>query len=304
MEAKAHPMKVLVTGSEGCIGHRLVAYLELMGHEVLCLDIAQRHRRNYILSNILNLTDAEEEIMKFKPQVVYHLASMVSRVTCEKSISMAVETNVAGTANIVQLCKRTGAKLINFSTSEVYGNQGISMEEGIALKPNNIYGITKYMAEQLIEYESKSGALKYINVRPFMIYDENEQMGENRSAMIRFAENISKGLPVTVHRDSYRSWLHISDAVVLFERLLNAPDNTAINIGSNYYISAEKMAMFMCRYIDSPSLLNYEDLPDKMTLKKYASFDLQRTVLHYEPLITVEDGMMLVMDVIINRIRK
>jgi len=89
-------MRILVTGSKGNIGVELVKYLQNKGHDVLCIDILQKYRENYILCDILNLIDAEKDIQDFKPEVVYHLAAMVSRVTCEKSISMASSVNITG----------------------------------------------------------------------------------------------------------------------------------------------------------------------------------------------------------------
>lgn len=296
-------MKILVTGSEGNIGSELVPYLKSKGHEVLCLDIVQKYRPYYILCDILNLTDAEKEIQDFKPDAVYHLAAMVSRVTCEKSIAMAVNVNLTGTVNMVQLCKRIGAILINFSTSEIYGNQNCMLEEDIVPKPNNIYGITKLMAEQLVEYESKSNGLRYINVRPFMMYSEHELMGENRSAMIRFAENILKENKIDVHIGAKRSWLHVSDAVVILEKLLYLKENTTINIGNPNFLSIEYMAEFMCAYANkSKELINYIQLPEKMTLCKVASFKKQTEFLQYSPLVKQEDGMKRVIDTVKRRL--
>jgi len=240
--------RVLVTGSEGNVGSELVPYLESMGHEVLCLDNIQKYRSNYILCDIMNLADAETEISNFKPEIVFHLAAMVSRVTCEKSLSMAVSINMTGTANIIQLCKRYDAKLINFSTSEVYGNQNVLLEEDITPQPNNIYGITKLWAEELVAYEGTHSGLKYINVRPFMMYSEHENMGENRSAMIRFAEAIVSGTPFEVHRGAARSWLHMSDAVAMYERMMHLDGNHLINVGNSDFIEIEEMARFMCDY--------------------------------------------------------
>lgn len=296
-------MKILVTGSEGCIGSCLVAYLESMGHDVLCVDIVQKYRNNYILSNILNLSDAEDKIIEFNPTVIYHLAAMVSRITCEKSKNTTIQTNVIGTHNIIQLSKLLSAKLINFSTSEVYGNQNINMEENIELKPNNMYGISKFMAEQLVKYESESNGLKFINVRPFMIYDENEMMGTNRSMMIRLAEYIVKDIPITIHKESCRTWLHISDAVILFEKLLYVHGNITINIGNTDSILTENLAKLMCEYAGKPNTpITYTKLPSKMTLKKTASFDLQKKLLSHIPEVSLEQGIKLVLDKVKKRI--
>jgi nucleoside-diphosphate-sugar epimerase len=289
--------KILITGSEGNVGSELVPYLELLGHKVLCLDIQQKYRSNYILCDILNLSDAEEQIANFKPEIVFHLAAMVSRITCEKSPSMAISTNITGTMNIIQLCKRYNAKLINFSTSEVYGNQNILLEEDIELKPNNIYGLTKRMCEELVEYEGVNSGLKYINVRPFMMYSENENMGENRSAMIRFAESVVNNKPFEVHKGSKRSWLHMSDAVVIYEKMIYLDGNHLINVGNSDFINIEDMANFMCEYSGSDkSLIILKELPNKMTLSKIASFSKLNKLIDYKPKIKQYDGIKLVIE--------
>jgi len=131
---------------------------------------------------------------------------MVSRVTSEKNPHLTVDTNVAGTSNIIQFCKKINAKLINFSTSEVYGNQQeVLLEDNSELLPNNIYGLTKLLAENLIEYEVKNNKLKAITVRPFMIYDKDETIGAHRSAMIGFAKSLIKGKKIIVHKNAQRS---------------------------------------------------------------------------------------------------
>lgn len=289
--------RILVTGSEGNVGSELVPYLESLGHDVLCLDIIQKYRPNYILCDILNLADAETEIAKFKPEIVFHLAAMVSRVTCEKSLAMAISINMTGTANIIQLCKRYESKLINFSTSEVYGNQNVLLEEDITPDPNNIYGITKLWAEKLVAYEGEHSGLHYINVRPFMMYSEYENMGENRSAMIRFAEAVITGIPFEVHMGATRSWLHMSDAVVMYERMMHLDGNHLINVGNSDFIDIEEMARFMCDYVGQDhSLIQLKELPNKMTLTKVASFNKLKQLTNYTPQVDQRIGMGLVID--------
>lgn len=283
-------MRILVTGSEGNVGSELVPYLKSKGHEVLCLDIVQKYRDNYLLCDILALNDAYSVINRFKPEAIYHLAAMVSRVTCEASPAMAISTNIAGVQNMINIAKEHNSLLINFSTSEVYGNNFKLLEEYVDCNPNNIYGLSKYMAEQLVKYYHND--INYINVRPFMMYSEHEEMGENRSAMIRFAENLIKGKPITVHKGAERGWLHISDAVVLFEKLLYVKPKITINIGNPEFMKMCEFAEFMCGIADaSKDLINIEELPSKMTLSKRASFNLQKSILKYEPKIGVKEGI-------------
>ena len=112
--------KVLLIGSEGNIGKPLANYLRELGYDVLASDIKPGWRPGYIMADVRNIGDLIPAF-DWKPDVVFHLGAMVSRVTCEQASSLAIDTNLAGTQNVLDLVKRAGARLVYFSTSEVYG---------------------------------------------------------------------------------------------------------------------------------------------------------------------------------------
>jgi len=275
-------MKILITGSEGNIGKKLVSHLKEQGHNVFRIDIKQGFGNDFTVANINNTSDLVSVFMTFKPEVVYHLAAMVSRITCEKSPAITIDTNISGTNNIIQLCKQFDCKLINFSTSEVYGNiGGLLSEDRTDIAPNNLYGLSKYLAESLVEYEVKNNGLKAITVRPFMIYDEEETHGVHRSAMIIFAENLLRRKQIEVHKGSKRSWMHIKDTVVVLTKLLYHNEYVIMNIGNPEVIRTEDLAAFMCDDIG----INYNDyvketeLPGKMTLDKQPDLSIQESII-------------------------
>jgi nucleoside-diphosphate-sugar epimerase len=297
-------MKILVTGSEGNIGSKLVPYLRSKGHYVYRCDIKQGVGPYYSVADINNPLDLCLAFSRFKPTVVFHLAAMVSRVTCEKSKALTIQTNLSGTENVIQLCKECGAKLIHFSTSEVYGNiGGVLSESREDLSPNNIYGASKLMSENLVKYEVKDG-LNAMIVRPFMFYDENETLGEHRSAMIRFAEKLLKRQTITVHRGAERSWMHINDGVRVLEALLNVPGFHVVNIGSSEVYKMEDLARGMCNYLE----LKYADyveeinLPDHMTLTKTPDVRLQEELTGLKAEIGIDEGIKRVFDNVMKRI--
>lgn len=287
-------MRVLVIGSEGNIGVKLTQHLRKCGHEVLRSDIIQHYSVDYAQTDIVSMLDLYKAAERFKPEVVYHLAAMVSRVTCEASPHLAVDTNLAGTNNVAQLCKRLGAKMINFSTSEVYGNlTGVLSEDRADLAPNNRYGLTKYLAEKIVEYEVKYHNLKAVSLRPFMYYDEDETLGDHRSAMIRFAEGLLSGEKITVHKNSKRAWLHMDDAVVALEKVIYLDDYVELNIGHPKVVSTEYIAQYMCDKIgvDYDKMVDLVELPEQMTLVKTPDLTRQKQILGFEPSISVEEGM-------------
>lgn len=297
-------MKILLTGSEGNIGKRLFTYLEKRGHTVYGIDHVQNFKEKYSVADIKNPLDLIKVFNEFRPEVVYHLAAMVSRVTCEASPCMTIETNVSGTNNIVQLCKQYNCKLINFSTSEVYGNiGGLLSETRSDLNPNNIYGLSKLLAENIVNYERSNG-LNAINVRPFMFYDEEETLGEHRSAMVRFCENLLLKRKIQVHKGSRRGWLHIKDGVPILERLIYADCHT-INIGNPNIVETKFIAEYICNKlnISYDEFVEEVDLPDKMTLEKQADLSVQQRLFPVEFEYTITRGINVVLDRVERRLK-
>lgn len=290
--------KALVTGASGNIGKPLVRYLKEHDYVVREVDIKPAWRENYYVADITKAADLMEPF-DFEPDVVFHLAAMVSRVTCEQSGSMCIDTNLYGTQNIIEFTKRCHAKLINFSTSEVYGPDIEVMDEDEKVQPNNRYGLSKLLAEQLVEYEVRHHNLNAVTIRPFMMYDENEDLGDHRSAMIRFAYNLYHGIPIEVHRGSARGWLHVSDAVRAIEASTKVNTYEVINIGNPDIHSIEELAFMICEELGADkSLIHYRDLPERMTLKKCPTLEKQKVLLGIEPTVKLKDGVRLVCEMI------
>ena len=284
--------KALVIGSEGNVGAPLVRRLRESGCEVLEVDIKPGMRHGYLMADINHPIDLLPAF-DWAPDVVYLLSAMVSRVTCEQASGLAIATNLGGINNVLQLCKRVDAMTVYFSTSEVYGPHVELMDEALSDPgPNNRYGLSKLLGEQLVEYEVRTHGLRAVTLRPFMIYDEHEDLGDHRSAMIRFASNLVLGQPIEVHRGSARGWLHISDAVRAVEASAALSEYSVINIGHPDVRPIEELAeMVRVRLGASPDLVNVVDLPGRMTLRKRPSLDRQRDLLGIEPRVSLEEGV-------------
>jgi nucleoside-diphosphate-sugar epimerase len=285
-------MIALVIGSEGNIGNPLVNHLKTLGYSVLETDIRQGYRPDYFVSDINNPIDLLDAFDQ-KPDVVFLLSAMVSRLTCEQAAGLAITTNLSGVNNVLQLCKRSSSKLIFFSTSEVYGpNHEIMDEASTDLKPNNRYGLTKLLGEKIVEYEVMTHGLKAVILRPFMIYDEHEEPGDHRSAMIRFATRLAAGQPIQVHADCKRSWMHVSDAVKSIERAAHVNEFSIINIGNDEVVSMESLAFSICQGLNaSKELIQVVPQPSRMTRIKIPLILRQRNILGVVPEIYLEEGV-------------
>jgi nucleoside-diphosphate-sugar epimerase len=297
--------RALVIGSEGNVGAPLVRRLREDGYDVLEADIRPAMRDRYVMADINNPIDLLEAF-DWEPEVVFLLSAMVSRVTCEQASGLAVSTNLAGVNNVLQLCKRVNAMTVFFSTSEVYGPEiEVMSEDEPHPRPNNRYGLTKYLGEQLVDYEVRTYGLRAVTLRPFMIYDEHEDLGDHRSAMIRFASNLALGKPIQVHRGSSRGWLHISDAVRAIEAATKLDQYAVINIGHPEIVPIADLAELIRVRLDAdPSLVNVVDLPERMTLEKRPVLERQRELLGIEPRVSLSEGVDLVCSTIHDRLSR
>jgi nucleoside-diphosphate-sugar epimerase len=214
-------------------------------------------------------------------------------MTCEQAGSLAIATNLSGLNNVLQLCKRAEATCVYFSSSEVYGPDSGAMDDAVSHpRPNNRYGLSKWLGEQLVEYEVRTGHLRAVTLRPCMIYDETEDLGDHRSAMIRFAANLARGLPIEVHRGSARGWLHISDAVRAFEAASRVERFTTINIGHPDIAPIADLAEMIRMELEAdPALVRMTTLPPQMTLVKHPILERQRKLLGFEPRVPLREGV-------------
>jgi nucleoside-diphosphate-sugar epimerase len=286
------PTKALVIGSEGNIGAPLVEHLRSLDYSVLGFDIRPGWRSDYLPGDITNPVDLIPAF-DWGPDIVFLLAATVGRMVCEQAASLAISTNVAGVNNVLQLCKRSNAKCVFFSSSEVYGPHCDPMDEARSTpQPNNRYALTKWLGEQLVEYEVRTAGLRALVLRPCMVYDEHETVGEHRSAMIRFVSNLARGRPIEVHRGSARSWLHISDAVRAIEGAVRVDEYSVINIGHPEVTPMAELAEFIRAELNaSPDLVITTELPPQMTLIKRPTLERQRVLLGVEPRVGIVEGV-------------
>jgi nucleoside-diphosphate-sugar epimerase len=285
-------MRALVIGSEGNIGAPLVRWLRAQGHAVFEADIRPGWRPDYSVADIANPIDLLPAF-DCAPDVVFLLAALVGRMPCEQAYSSAIATNVMGVNNVVQLCQRSNSRLVFFSTSEVYGPETVLMtEDDPDLRPSNRYGLTKLLGEQIIRHEVRSGNLDAVILRLFCVYHEEETAGEHRSAMIRFVDRLSRGLPVEVHRKSERGWLHVSDAVKAIEAAALLPSSAIVNVGHPDIVGTERLVeLIRTRLGARRELVRPVSLPERMTLKKRPDLSRMRELLNVVPRVSVAQGV-------------
>lgn len=295
---------VLATGALGVIGNHLTALLRQRGYEVIGADLAIRDYSDYVRADVTSFEDLYRIGKKHKIDVVIHMAGEVGRMVGETHPQRMVYVNDVGAANVIQFCLEQEAKLVYFSTSEVYGHlldagtpvtESQLENEASAFVTTNIYAMSKLYGEALVKHFVDNYGLDAVGVRPFMVYGPGEAPSKWRSAICNFVHSARHERPITVHDGTVRSWCYIDDFVDGIRLLTELPRQAgyeAFNVGSDEYKSMEDAARTICDELGkSQDLVELVPPPAQfMSPMKIASIDKIRA-LGYDPQIPLRDGV-------------
>lgn len=281
-----HKKCVMITGGKGFIGSRLKTALARK-YRVKSLD------REHDIRNPKNLN--------FKGvDLVIHLAAEVGRIRGEEIPNQMLETNVLGTLNVVKECLKHNCKLINFSTSEVYGlnllsGDNFQEDEIMRVSPfnmTNIYGMSKLFAETLVRHYSNLYGLKAISVRPFMVYGPGQVPSKYKAAIDQFVVAALTGGILNVHKGSNRAWCHVSDFVRAIELIVadhKFKSYEAYNIGVDEYVDMEEVAKRIVKKIGS-GIIKTVKPPPILVVKKRVSFNKIKK-LGFKQSVSLDEGI-------------
>lgn len=246
-------MRMIVTGSTGFIGKRLVERLLEEGHEVACTvraasDTAFLEKAGVTLVNC-DITDAGAVLEAFarnRPEAVFHCAASVM----EKDESRLFRTNVTGTRNICEACLRGDVERLIYlsSVAVVSGNREAPLTDDMPCRANNAYGQSKLEAERIVaEYREKG--LKAVMIRPCMIYGEEEPHALGR--ILKLAS--SRRIPV-LDVPAMDSKLQLGYVGNVVQALILALKNDAALQGT--FIVADEEAITLRKFVE----LIYDEL--------------------------------------------
>jgi len=284
-------MKILVTGSKGFIGTQLVPYLISLNNSVIGLDQYILSEDNYIRADISILSELINIFKNNTFDLVIHLASECGIENCEEHIQKSMQTNLIGSYNIISLCKEYNIRLIYFSTSEIYGdslgdNKMIEDINANLLQPKNHYAMQKLFGEKMVIKELKN----YIIVRPFMIYGAGENQNNYRSVISKFIKLSINNKKLPVHKNSYRSWLHINDFIFALNLLIEKNVIGTYNLGNgNEILPIDRIAKIIIDKIGG-GVIEYVDIPITRTAYKIGDFTKLKN-LGFNPSIKIETGI-------------
>ena len=267
--------RILVTGGAGFVGSHLCERLLKEGNEVICLD-------NYFTGNKKNITHLIEnpffEIVRHditesyyaEVDEIYNLACPASPIHYQYNPIKTIKTSVMGAINILGLAKRVNAKVLQASTSEVYGDPDVHPQPESYWGNVNPIGIRscydegKRCAETLFMDYHNQNKVKIKIIRIFNTYGPNMNPEDGR-VVSNFIVQALKGESITIFGDGNqtRSFQYVDDLVEGMIRMMNSKDNFLgpVNLGNPNEFTMLELAQTILRLTNSKSKLIHLDLP-------------------------------------------
>ncbi|NLA24378.1 MAG: SDR family oxidoreductase [Bacteroidales bacterium] len=303
--------KILVTGGAGFIGSHLCERLLNEGNEVICLD-------NFFTgskANILHLLDNKyfelirhDITMPFFIEVdeIYNLACPASPIHYQYNPIKTIKTSVMGSINMLGLAKRIKAKILQASTSEVYGDPTIHPQPETywgnvnPIGSRSCYDEGKRCAETLFFDYHKQNNVNIKVIRIFNTYGPKMHPNDGR-VVSNFIVQALKGEDITIYGDGTqtRSFQYIDDLIEAMILMMNTADQITgpINIGNPYEVSMLVLAEKILKLTNSKSKLVFKPLPEDDPIQRKPDISLARKHLNnWEPKINLEEGLIKTID--------
>ena len=297
--------RIIVTGGAGFIGSHLCERLLADGHEVLCVDNFFTGRRQNVAALSPNpLFELMRHDTTFPLYVetdeIYNLACPASPVHYQYDPVQTTKTSVHGTINMLGLAKRTGAKILQASTSEVYGDPEIHPQVESywgnvnPVGPRACYDEGKRCAETLFFDYHRQHKTRIRVARIFNTYGPRMLPDDGR-VVSNFIVQALKGEPITVYGngDQTRSFCFVDDLVEALIRFMEAPDELAgpVNLGNPVESTILELAETINRLVKTTSKIVHKPLPQDDPTRRCPDISLARDSLGWAPETALEDGL-------------
>jgi len=297
-------MRILVTGGAGFIGSHLCERLLAEGHEVLCLDNFFTGRRENIIPLLDNSHfellrhDVIEPILLEVDQI-YNLACPASPIHYQYNPVKTVKTNVMGVINMLGLAKRVRARILQASTSEVYGDPlEHPQQEDYKGNVNPIglrscYDEGKRLAETLMMDYHRQSKVDIRIARIFNTY--GPRMLENDGRVVsNFIVQALRGEPVTLYGEGEqtRSFCYVDDLLEGLIRLMNTENvHSPVNLGNPGEFTIRQLAEEVMKICGSNAGFKYQPLPQDDPKQRRPDITRAQTWLGWNPTIPLREGL-------------
>ncbi len=297
--------RILITGGAGFLGSHLCERLLAAGHDIICLDNLYTGSRDNIIHLLGNprfefIRHDITNPIYLEVDEIYNLACPASPVHYQYNPIKTIKTNIMGTINALGIAKRVKAKVLQASTSEVYGNpEEHPQTESYWGKVNPIgirscYDEGKRAAECLMMDYHRQNRVNIKIIRIFNTY--GPRMAENDGRVVsNFITQALKGKAITVYGDGSqtRSFCYVDDLITGMIAMMETADNFTgpLNLGNPEEYTILALAEMIIRLTGAQSEIIFKDIPQDDPVQRRPDISLAAEKLAWKPQIGVEQGL-------------
>ena len=298
-------MRILVAGGAGFVGSHLCERLLRDGHDVVALDnFITGHRRNLSpLSAYKNFSFVEADLSKSIPcdgrfDRIYNLASPASPIDYVELPFETLYVGADGTRGALERAEQDGARFLQASTSEVYGDPEIHPQVETywgnvnSIGPRSVYDEAKRYAEALIMAFHR---YRKVETRISRIFntDGPRMRAQDGRVMPAFISQALAGEPLTVFGDGgqTRSFCYVTDLVDGLVRLMESALVEPCNLGNPHELTMLQLAEYINQSLDNPAGIVFKPLPKDDPTRRRPDITRAKTVLGWEPVVPFEEGV-------------
>jgi len=297
--------RILVTGGAGFLGSHLCRRLIEQGHDVICADNFFTGTKDNIIE-LLGLPHFEllRHDVTFPLYVevdeIYNLACPASPIHYQHDPVQTTKTSVHGAINMLGLAKRTGARIFQASTSEVYGDPQVHPQPEEywghvnPIGERSCYDEGKRCAETLFFDYHRQHQLGIKIARIFNTYGPNMHPNDGR-VVSSFIVQALQGQDITIFGEGSqtRSFCYVDDLITGIVALMESPDDVVgpINLGNPHEFTIRELAEKIIELTNSSSRLVHRPLPSDDPLQRQPVIDTARETLGWEPTVQLEEGL-------------
>jgi UDP-glucuronate decarboxylase len=300
-----HCKRILVTGGAGFLGSHLCEFLLNQGHDVLCVD-------NFYTGTKLNIAHLlghpHFELMRHdvtfplyvEVDEIYNLACPASPVHYQSDPVQTTKTSVHGAINMLGLAKRVKARILQASTSEVYGDPQVHPQTEDYWGHVNPIGIRscydegKRCAETLFMDYRRQHRMSVKIARIFNTYGPRMHPNDGR-VVSNFIMQALANEPITIYGDGRqtRSFCYVDDLIDGFDRLMRSPDDFCgpVNLGNPVEFTVQELAEEVIRLTGSKSIIKFMPIPSDDPMRRKPDISLAKSFLGWEPKVPLAEGL-------------